>query len=59
LSLVMTAWMAALIVGSAVCVVGAVTLFIGSRSLRGQNLKPHRISRSLSKDKDVITRKKS
>ena len=59
LSHVMTAWLAALIVGSALSVIGVATVSIGSRSLRAQNLKPHRISRSLSKDKDVITRKKS
>ena len=59
LSHVMTAWLAALVVGSAVSIIGAATLSIGSRSLRAQNLKPHRVSRSLLKDKDVITRKKS
>jgi uncharacterized membrane protein YqjE len=59
LSQVMTAWMAALTIGGIVCVVGAVSLAIGSRSLRTQNLKPQRVSRSLSKDKEVITRKKS
>ena len=59
LSHVMTAWLAALIVGIAVCAIGAATLAVGSRSLRAQNLKPQRISRSLSKDKDVITRRKT
>ena len=59
LSHVMTDWLAALIVGAAVCVLGVATLFVGSRSLSAQNLKPHRTSRSLLKDKDVITRKKS
>jgi predicted phage tail protein len=59
LSHVMTAWLAALIVGSIAFILGAATLSIGSRSLRAQNLKPHRVSRSLLKDKDVITRKKT
>jgi uncharacterized membrane protein YqjE len=59
LSHVMTAWLAALIVGSTVCIIGAAILSVGSRNLRAQNLKPHRVSRSLLKDKDVITRKKS
>jgi hypothetical protein len=59
LSHVMTAWLAALIVGSIVSLIGVATLSVGSRSLRAQNLKPHRVSRSLLKDKAVITRKKS
>jgi len=59
LSQVMAGWLAALVVGGIVCVAGVATVFVGSRSLRAQSLKPHRTSRSLLKDKDVITRKNS
>jgi uncharacterized membrane protein YqjE len=59
LSHIMTAWLAALLAGSVVSVMGLTTLFVGLRAVKKQSLKPHRASRSLSRDKDVITRKKS
>jgi type IV secretory pathway TrbD component len=58
LSQLMAAWLAALLVGLAVSVVGIAALVVGARS-RPQSLRPRRSARSLSKDKDVLTRKTS
>jgi hypothetical protein len=56
LSHIMAAWLAALLVGILVSVVGIATLVAGTRALP-ETLHPKRSARSLSKDKDVLTRK--
>ena len=58
LSHIMAAWLAALLVGIVVSVVGIVAVVAGARTLP-QTLRPERSVRSLSKDKDVLTRKAS
>lgn len=56
LSHVMAAWLAAVLVGTVVSVIGIVTVVTGARALP-DSLRPARTARSLSKDKDVLTRK--
>ena len=56
LSHVMAAWLAALLVGILVSVVGIAALVAGTRALP-ETLQLKRSARSLSKDKDVLTRK--
>lgn len=58
LSHIMAAWLAALLVGIAVSIVGIATMVAGTRALP-ETLYPRRTARSLSKDKDVLTRKAS
>ena len=58
LSHIMADWLAALIVGIVVSVVGIVAILAGTRTLP-ETLQPKRSARSLSKDKDVLTRKTS
>jgi len=58
LSQVMAAWLAALIVGVVVSVVGVGTLVAGTRKVP-DTMRPRRTARSVSKDKDVLTRKAS
>jgi hypothetical protein len=58
LSQVMAPWLAALIVGIVVSVVGIVALLGGTRSLP-ETLRAKRTARSIAKDKDVLTRKTS
>lgn len=58
LSHIMAAWLAALLVGVAVSAVGIATIIAGTRALP-ETLQPKRTIRSLSKDKDVLTRKAS
>jgi len=58
LSQVVAPWLAALIVGVVVSVIGVGVLVGGTRSLP-DTMRPKRTARSLSKDKDVITRKTS
>jgi hypothetical protein len=50
-------WLAALIVGVVVGIVGYVMVHIGKKSLDPTALKPDRSPDSLRKDKDVLTRK--
>jgi Putative Actinobacterial Holin-X, holin superfamily III len=57
LSHIMAAWLAALIVGAAASVIGVVTVVAGIHALP-ETLRPARSARSLSKDKNVLTRKK-
>jgi len=56
LSQLMAAWLAAIIVGVAVSVIGLAAVFAGAGRLP-DSLRPHRTARSLSKDKDILTRK--
>ena len=58
LSHIMAGWLAALLVGIVVSVVGIVAIVTGARTLP-ETLQPKRSVRSLSKDKDVLTRKTS
>jgi len=58
LSHIMAAWLAALLVGIVVSVVGIAAVVAGARALP-HTLRPERSARSLSKDKDVLTRKAS
>jgi hypothetical protein len=58
LSRLMAPWLAALVVGVGVSIVGIAALVTGSRGLR-HSLLPKRSARSLASDKDVITRRKS
>ena len=58
LSHIMAAWLAALLVGIVVSVVGIAAVVAGARALP-QTLRPERSARSLSKDKAVLTRKTS
>jgi hypothetical protein len=50
-------WLAALLIGAAVVIVGAVLVSLGIRSLDPSTLKPARTAQSLRRDKDVITRR--
>ncbi len=56
LSQVMAAWLAAVLVGAAVSIIGVVMVLAGVRALP-ETLRPARTTHSLSKDKDVLTRK--
>ena len=58
LSHIMAAWLAALLVGFVVSVIGVAAVVAGARLLP-QTLRPERSLHSLSKDKDVLTRKTS
>jgi hypothetical protein len=57
LSLVLPAWLAALLVGLAVIGGGVIALRIGSGRLRAAAVKPARSAQSLVRDKDVLTRR--
>jgi hypothetical protein len=57
LATIMTAWLAALIVGGGITVIGVVLLYVGKRSLHPDHLKPERSVQSLREDKDVLLRK--
>jgi hypothetical protein len=56
LSQVMTAWLAALLVGVVVSVVGIAAVISGTHALP-ETWRPERSARSLLKDKNVLTRK--
>jgi hypothetical protein len=58
LSHIMAGWLTALLVGIVVSVVGIVAIVAGTRTLP-ETLQPKLSTRSLSKDKDVLTRKTS
>ena len=57
LATVLRPWLAALIIGAAVTVIGIVLVLTGIRSLDPSTLKPSRTAESLRRDKDVITRR--
>lgn len=57
LAQVMAAWLAALLVGALLAIVGLVMLQSGKKQFNPAGLKPERTQESLRKDKDVITRR--
>ncbi len=57
LSLLMSPWLAALVVGCAVSIAGIVALSVGVHHFRPDSLKPQRTTRSLSKDTAVLLRR--
>ena len=57
LATVLQPWLAALVIGAAVAVIGVVLVLAGIRSLDPSTLKPSRTAESLRRDKDVITRR--
>jgi hypothetical protein len=52
-------WLAALIVGGAVALIGLVLILIGRQKLDPALLKPRRSAESLRQDKDVLMRNQS
>lgn len=59
LATVLQPWLATLVIGAAVAIIGAVLVLAGVRSLDPATLKPSRTAESLRRDKDVITRRQS
>jgi len=59
LATVLQPWLATLVIGAAVAIIGAILLTAGVRSLDPSTLKPSRTAESLRRDKDVITRRQS
>jgi len=57
LATVLQPWLAALVIGAAVALIGVVLVLVGIRSLDPSTLKPARTAESLRRDKDVITRR--
>lgn len=57
LSLVVEPWLAALIVGGAVTLIGLVMVLKGKKALEPSDLKPRRTVESLRQDKDVLMRR--
>lgn len=57
LATVLQPWLAALVIGAAVAVIGITLLSVSIRSLDPATLKPARTTESLRKDRDVITRR--
>jgi len=57
LATVLQPWLAALVIGAAVAIIGIVLVLAGIRSMDPSTLKPSRTAESLRKDKDVITRR--
>jgi hypothetical protein len=57
LATVLAPWLAALVIGVAVAVIGIVLVSVGVRSLDPSTLKPARTAESLRRDRDVITRR--
>jgi Putative Actinobacterial Holin-X, holin superfamily III len=59
LATVLHPWLAALVIGAAVTLIGIVLVSVGVRSLDPSTLKPSRTTESLRRDRDVITRRQS
>lgn len=59
LSQVVEPWLAALIVGGALTLIGIVLLMVGKKTVEAENLKPQRTVESLREDKDVLMRRAS
>jgi hypothetical protein len=57
LATVLQPWLAALVIGVAVAIIGIVLVSVGIRSLDPSTLKPSRTAESLRRDKDVIIRR--
>jgi Putative Actinobacterial Holin-X, holin superfamily III len=53
---VVAPWLAALIVGVAVGIIGYVMVHAGLRKMKVEHLKPERVQESLRRDKEVLTR---
>lgn len=58
LALVLSAWLAALIVGGVVVFIGAVMLYGGIKKLEPSKLTPELTRESLKRDKELLTGKK-
>jgi xanthine/uracil permease len=52
-------WLAALVVGIVVVIIGVLLLLAGKQKLHPEQLKPERSAESLRRDKDVLVRKSS
>lgn len=50
----MDIWLAALIVGGVVCLIGMSMVATGKNKLGGESLKPHRTAHSLKEDRNVM-----
>ena len=59
LATVLHPWLAALVIGAAVALIGVVLVAVGVRSFDPSALKPSRTTESLRRDRDVITRRQS
>ena len=59
LATVMAPWLAALIVGVVVTLIGAILFFVGRKGANPASLKPALSVESLRRDKEVITRSAS
>jgi len=59
LATVLHPWLAALVIGAAVALIGIVLVSVGIRSFDPSALKPARTAESLRRDSDVITRRQS
>lgn len=57
LATVLHPWLAALVIGAAVALIGIVLVLLGIRSLNPTTLKPARTAESLRRDRDVLTRR--
>lgn len=59
LAMLMAPWLAALIVGVIVMIIGAIMLQAGKKAFNATNFTPERTVNSLQKDKEAIQRKVS
>jgi hypothetical protein len=59
LSNVVEPWLAALIVGGVVAVIGVIMVIVGRKAVDPSTLKPRRSAESLRQDKEVLTRSAS
>jgi ABC-type transport system involved in cytochrome bd biosynthesis fused ATPase/permease subunit len=59
LAMVVQAWLAALIVGGVVTLIGLVMVLKGKKALEPSQLKPRRTVESLRQDKEVLMRNES
>lgn len=57
LATVLHPWLAALVIGAAVALIGIVLVLLGIRSFNPNTLKPARTAESLRRDRDVLTRR--
>ncbi|MBI4522324.1 MAG: phage holin family protein [Deltaproteobacteria bacterium] len=57
LAKVMEAWLAALLVGALVVIIGAVMVLRGKKNLEPSGLKPDRTQEALRKDKEMVQRR--
>lgn len=57
LALVVEPWLAALVIGGAVTLIGLVMVMKGKKALEPSDLKPRRTVESLRQDKDVLMRR--